>query len=252
MSAFSLLENLTPVSGGLSPAAVFRGEYQGQTVYLKKISPLFSGTTYSVLREAKAMEYLGEHLPTPKVLDSGFDADQEWLMMSEIHGKTLDEAAAGDPAVYVEILAYGIHRLHQLPVANCPLDSRLPLRLEELRFLLDHGLADTDRSHWEGTTEFEDPELLYRYLLENQPDLDPVVTHGDLPANFCVQEDGAILYWDLGRLGIADRWQDLSLCIRELQERYPDPKWTDEFLRQVGVPLHEKKWQYYLLLDELF
>ena len=56
---------------------------------------------------------------------------------------------------------------------------------------------------------------------------------------------------DVGRVGIADRYQDLAIlwsCLGEF-----DPSLQQRFLTQYGVTdLDRRKLQFHLLLDELF
>lgn len=81
---------------------------------------------------------------------------------------------------------------------------------------------------------------------------DPVATHGDFSLDNLLIHDGEVVGCiDVGRAGIADRYQDLAIlwnCLGEfgasLQERL--------FL-QYGLPApDQRKLQFHLLLDELF
>ncbi len=66
---------------------------------------------------------------------------------------------------------------------------------------------------------------------------------------------------DLGKMGPADRWQDIAIAIRSLDHnfdgRYSDGKRIFDFKPQmlldaIEIELDEEKYKYYILLDELF
>ena len=65
---------------------------------------------------------------------------------------------------------------------------------------------------------FTDLWDLYEYLVKNQPMPDPVFSHGDfcLP-NIFVSDQKVTGFVDWGRGGVADRWQDIALCVRSLR-----------------------------------
>ena len=66
---------------------------------------------------------------------------------------------------------------------------------------------------------------------------------------------------DLGKMGPADRWQDIAIAIRSLGHnfdgRYSDGKRIFDFkpqmlLNALDINFDEEKYRYYILLDELF
>lgn len=233
---------------GLSPAEVYRCDSPDDILYLKGISDAYAGTTYSVTRERDALLWLRGRLRVPEVLDFARGDGWSWLLMGELPGTPID-SFANKPEEYVALLAAGIRLVQAVEIADCPLDSRLNTRLQELRYLLDHGLADTDPAHWEADTGFADPEALYSWLLENRPVEDPVFTHGDFSANLLV-EDGQPGFLDLARAGVADRWYDIAFCVRDIREYCPD--YLDRFFRLLGLRPDWEKIRYHILLDELF
>jgi aminoglycoside 3'-phosphotransferase-2 len=92
-------------------------------------------------------------------------------------------------------------------------------------------------------------------LLESMPppEADVVVTHGDacLP-NIMATADGFGGYVDCGRLGVADRYQDLALAARSIAFNLGE-QWVVPFFQAYGVPTpDEGKRTYYELLDEFF
>lgn len=232
----------------MSPANVYQCELDAKTVYLKTINKKYSGTTYSVRREADVMKWLSEKLNVPKVIEAGEQGDDEFLVMSEIKGKHIDDYIK-EPECYVTYLAEAIHLLQKIDISECPFSSNADMRLEELDFLLKNNLADIDTNHWEKTTEFSSPTELYEWLCDNKPIEEYVFTHGDIGANLFVK-DGEIFFYDLARMGIADRWVDIAFAVRDIRKECPD--YERLFFDILGVKPNYEKINYYILLDEMF
>lgn len=140
----------------------------------------------------------------------------------------------------------------------------MPSQLLEAKYRLDNDLVDTEDFEEDtlGDNGFKSVDELYKFLKNNQPDEDLVFTHGDycLP-NLFVKGNKTIGFIDLGKAGIADRWQDLALCIRSMKYNFCSIRGLDEneftelrnyLLRLLNIKLDEEKLRYYILLDELF
>ena len=79
--------------------------------------------------------------------------------------------------------------------------------------------------------------------------------------NIFVKENEISGFIDIGKMGPADRWQDIAIAIRSLKHNF-DGKYTDGkkifnfkpqmFLDALGVDFDNQKYKYYFLLDELF
>ena len=242
------LENIKKCTDGMSPANVYQCELDSQNVYLKTIHKKYSDTTYSVRREADIMKWLSGKLNVPNVIESGENNDEEFLIMSEITGNHIDDYIK-EPKLYVSYLAKAIQLLQKVDISECPFSSSLDMRLKELDFLLKNNLADTDRDNWEETTEFNSPQELYKWLCDNKPSEEYVFTHGDIGANLFVK-NGDIFFYDLARMGIADRWLDIAFAVRDIRKECPD--YEQMFFDKLGVEPDYDKINYYILLDEMF
>lgn len=237
-------------SGGLSPAEVASAVLDGARVYLKSIDFRFKDTTYSVKREAEMTRWLKGKLPTPELIDCGTESGREYMVMSALSGTHIDDFRS-DPHEYIARLADAVKCLQAVETKGCPFDSTLSLRLKELRYLLDSGLADTDAENWEESTEFTDPEAIYTWLCENRPEEELVFSHGDLCANFFVDGD-SFAFYDLARAGLADKWLDIAFCVRDIRDADTDGALEREFFELLGTEPDYKKIDYYIMLDELF
>ena len=235
---------------GMSPAEVLKCKIDEKKVYLKRIDKIYAQTTYSVIREAEVMQWLKGKLNVPDVLEHGYDKNLEYMIMSEISGKHIDDFAE-EPLQYILNLVKAIKLLHSVDISNCPFISNLDTRLNELRYLLDNNLADTNVSNWENTTIFTEPEELYEWLLNNKPHEDFVFSHGDIGANLFIQNN-ELFFYDLARCGIADKWLDIAFCVRDIRDYFPGSNYEKMFFDMLGIEPDYKKIEYFILLDELF
>jgi aminoglycoside phosphotransferase len=141
-----------------------------------------------------------------------------------------------------------LRALHDVPAPECPFDERLDVKLARAAERVRGGLVDT--------ADFDDdhaglaPEQIHRRLIAERPaGEDLVVTHGDFtPANVLASPAGETVLLDVGALGVADRYVDLAVALRELT----GPA-ADDFLTAYGLAeVDQRKLDYYRLLDELF
>ena len=115
-------------------------------------------------------------------------------------------------------------------------------------------LGSTNYQNRTITTRIQSEAFYYRwtvniYLQENNR------------RNIFVKENEISGFIDIGKMGPADRWQDIAIAIRSLKHNF-DGKYTDGkkifnfkpqmFLDALGVDFDNQKYKYYFLLDELF
>lgn len=169
-----------------------------------------------------------------------------------VAGHDLASSPTLAPAQVVVLLADALRALHALPVAGCPFDHRLASRLPEVAARVAAGLIDAD--------DFDDERLgqsaeqVYAELIATCPaDEDLVVTHGDACLPNLMAVDGRFSgFIDCGRLGVADRCQDLALAARSLVHNYGDTRWVAPLLARYGIGADERRLAFYRLLDEFF
>lgn len=232
---------------GASPAEVIKFKSGKDYLYLKSIDKKYSETTFSVKREKDVMQWLNGKLIVPEVIDFVCEDNREFLIMSELKGRHIDDFKT-DPETCVQIFANCIKKIQSIDISNCPFDSGLNIRLTELGYLLQRGLASTD--DWESTTKFSDTSEFYKWLCENKPSEELVFSHGDLNANVFIDGNNYCFY-DLGRAGIADKWLDIAFCISDIRE-YKNKKYEDMFFKLLNIEPNYEKIEYFLLLDEMF
>lgn len=241
---------------GMSNADVYI--FQDLVLKIEDISP-------ESKREHQSYRWLAGKLPVPEIIESLEENQQHYLLMRRLSGEfACAEKWLQNPQALVPLLAKALQMLWQIPIENCPLDASLRYKLKEAEYNVRHHLCDVADAE-EGTYGdggFESPKALLEWLQNHPPEEDWVFSHGDfcLP-NIFLKEREISGFIDLGRSGIADRYQDIALCYRSLLHNfdgrynssisYPnfDPKMLFEALDM------EPDWEkihYYILLDELF
>lgn len=204
--------------------------------------------------EAARLRWLAEYLPAPRGVQFERTSQDAWLLMTAIPGLSAHQVMEAHPEslnAVVDALAAFLRRLHAIPLAACPFTSDLGQRLALARARIEAGLVDAD--DFDEEREGWSPERVWdamQALLPLTPD--PVVTHGDYSLDNLLLRDGEVIGCiDAGRVGVADRYQDLAImwnCLGEfgapLQER---------FMRSYGIAdIDQGKLTLHLLLDELF
>jgi aminoglycoside 3'-phosphotransferase-2 len=235
---------------GCSDAAVFRVETAAGATLFLKTEPL--GALGELPGEIARLRWLAaQRVPCPAVLDAAAGEVRQWLLMSALPGRDLASSPSLDAERIVALVADVLRDLHRLDVAACPFDHRSANRIADARARLDAGLVDA--------SDFDDDRIgrsatqVFDELLAKRPAReDVVVTHGDACLPNLIALDGRFSgFIDCGRLGVADRHQDLALAARSLADNLGDA-WVEPFLRRYGGDIDRDLLAFYCLLDEFF
>ncbi len=216
--------------------------------------------------ERDIVEWLNGRIAVPNIAAYCVENDKAYTLMTRVTGKMLcDEEFLNDSSRLIKLMAEGLRILWDVKVDGCGLRvSRLEERLKKARQNVENGLVDVLDAESEtfGEGGYANPEALLQWLEQNRPQEDIVLTHGDfcLP-NIFAENDKISGFIDLGKMGPADRWQDLALALRSLKHNalgvYNNGKAYFNFepqmlLDELGIEMDEEKYKYYLLLDQLF
>lgn len=224
----------------------------GRGVYLK----VASGMQRAELEaEHERLHWLRGRLPVPEVLAFTTEGDQMYLLVTELPGvMSCDATVASDVPAVVRLLAAGLRQIHAVPIAQCPFDARLAVKLAVARQRLRAGMVDL--SALDESRQGIGADELEALLDANCPPAEDVVfTHGD----YCLPNvllDPTLShvtgFVDLGRAGIADRYQDLALAVRSLAHNF-GPGWESYLWDAYGIAQPDRdKVAFYQLLDEFF
>lgn len=192
------------------------------------------------------------------------------LVTSAVAGVPISSVSRGGAREAARSLALTLRDLHTIPTLSCPFDRTLSVTLAEAQAAVAEGAVDTDDFDDErrGPPPLEVLGLLLAGARSASEDesADLVVCHGDacLP-NVLVDPDtlrptGIV---DVGRLGVADRHQDLALGTRSLLDPDLNPSFgsgcaqafLDTYLAAMGLGptrMDPDRLAFYRLLDEFF
>lgn len=244
------------ITVGCSSAGVYRYDKAGSSLYLK-----IARADGEARRERELLYWLDGKLPVPEVKYWHEQDGLSYLLMTEVHGRMACDCPEDRVAVpvgnTVRLLADGLLMLQAVDTAGCPADNRLDTKLAGALCNIENGLVDM--AEWNEDNPFASPMELYRWLDANRPPEDACFTHGDycLP-NVFISGTAVTGFIDLGRGGVADKWQDIALCVRSLRYNLRDmPQeekdgYVDLLFSRLGTAPDWEKINYYILLDELF
>lgn len=235
---------------GESPCPVYSFT-QGDDQFFLKISPsIYASTTFSVLREARVLEWVGSYLNVPDLLLVAESHEAEFMITRRVPGEPLYQRIDTQQPV-VSLFQEALRQLRAVPADSCPFDSGTAFRLQELAYLIRNGLhaEKYDLGQWPG---LHTPQDLLAYLQATKPAEELTFAHGDLgDSNVFVTAADELYYIDLGRAGLADRWMDVAFIHRNLREEVSEAVAAD-FLNTLGETDKPDKRAFFEQLDELF
>ncbi len=236
---------------------VWRNELGGLTlrvgepatcVYVKW-TPVHSGVDLDA--EVERLSWAAPFTPVPLVLDVGSDAQGSWLVTRGINGENaVSPKWLQDPRTATTALGNGLRALHDaFDVGSCPFNWSANSRLQSVERRVKDGLI----SDHEFPLEFAGMTISAALLeLRVVPAEDLVVCHGDACApNTLLNESGDwIAHVDFDRLGVGDRWADLSIAAWSSVWNY-GPGWEQNVYDAYGYEPDSAKIRYYRLLWDL-
>lgn len=225
----------------------------GQPLFAKLGDPRRRINCAELAHEVGVLRWLDGQAGAARLVWAGEAAGRPAMLTAAIEGIALHELPP-DQAQAGAVAAIGaLARLHALPPADCPFDERLAVKLAEARRRLSEG--EIDLASLDPVFDGLSREDIWQALLARQPTSeDLVVTHGDASwPNFIFKPDGTVGLIDLGRAGVADRYQDLALFVRSAARNFPGLPIRALLAERYPAPaLSEERLEFYRLLDEFY
>ena len=241
-----------PVRKGESGAGVFYLTAPGKPPLYLKTAPAALGLQLE--QEAQVLAWLRGKLPVPDLLAFDQTGGQEYLLMSALAGADLEELAGDqNTAALVQVYATGLKQLHSVPVAGCPVRRTLTEEIAAIEDRVRQGMVDeTDFDPvWQGRSA---ASLLEELIRKRPAEEDLVFTHGDYCLPNVMAGNGYRLsgFIDLNRAGLGDRYRDLALAFRSIEEEF-GREWLPPFMAAYGLgQANSGKIAFYQLVDEFF
>ena len=209
--------------------------------------------------------WLVNRLPIPEIIAVERKTQRLFVLMERLKTHTAASIELRkQPQQLMQALAQALQQLWAVDICTCPSNQALSQKLPIARHNVENNRIDPFEADAEtfGPNGFEDPMALLIWLEANRPTEELVFSHGDfcLPNLFFSQDLKRVTgYIDLGRAGIADKYQDIALAYRSLKYnfdgvyddyRIENAAATDLFTYLEITPDWDKL-NYYILLDEL-
>lgn len=212
------------------------------------------GVATDIADEYARLRWLQGRWQVPKVVSYAETDAGAWLLTTALAGRAAygwleDRPERRDAAM--RSIAKFLRQMHAEPIATCPFDAGLGLRSADATANVAAGLVDLDELDPE--REGWSAEQLWAHFQRLLPiEADRVVTHGDFSLdNIFLDDDGAVTgCLDLGRVGVADRYQDLAILWNSLREF--DLGLAEAMFDAYGVAPDRAKMELHLLFDEFF
>ncbi|QHQ62909.1 APH(3') family aminoglycoside O-phosphotransferase [Anaerocolumna sedimenticola] len=203
------------------------------------------------------LQWLQDKLSVPYIYVSHKENDNNYLLMSKLKGQmAYSNYWLQRPKQQIHLLAEGLKLLWAVDIRDCPYQNNIKNKLRLAKYRIENGLSGREDCEPEtyGNNGFESPSELLTWLVNNQPEEELVFSHGDYcPPNIFISDNKISGFIDLGRAGIADKWQDIALCVRSIGHNYgKDSVYTSQLFEELGIKANWEKINYYILLDELF
>lgn len=251
--------NLVILTEGYSWEQVTIGQSEADTFLLKgpnhrqylKIQPVHSRE--SLQDEKEKLAWLQDKLPVPEVIHYEKDEANEYLLIKELkgHDASSNRNKISESSI-MRLMGIGLKQVHEVRIGDCPFDQTLDSKIKGAKNRVENGLVDEE--DFDRIREGLNAQQIFVELIAKKPLKEALVfTHGDYCCpNIILNEGGIGGFIDMGRAGIADRYQDLALAIRSIESNYGKEQ-VSTFLEAYGLKnLDENKVYYYQLMDEFF
>lgn len=248
--------SLTEISNK-SDCQVYKVKKPDKTVCYLKTKKIKLG--YELVNEVMVYDWLYNKAKLPKVFYYDATLQTEYMLYSEIEGNVASSgniirSIIKNPNFFIKNIARALRNLHDININNCDIAQTLDIKLRKAKRRIEGDLVE----EWNFETENKNksPKQIYNELLQLRPEEDLVFTHGNFClSNMIIGQDNSIGFVDMQRGGIADRYQDIALFIKDIKNKINENNddYIKIFIDEYGIDnLNTDKVKYYILLNELF
>lgn len=251
LTAYFTEYTLVHLNEGESYSFVYEVISEQDQPYIVKLLP--QGSADSLFRASLNYTWLKNKLAVPTVLFYENKEDHEILGLHKLAGETLErKLSTSDAKECIALYATALKQLHALAIDGQAYKQDLAEKIEGARKNMIAGQVqeeDFDEDH-----KIFTPQALFEEMLTLYPSsADLVFTHGDYCFdNLIIQQANQMAFIDIDRGGIADRYQDISIAIREIKSVFTEDM-VSLFLKTYGLAdLDQQKLKFYRMLDEFY
>ncbi|HVB92312.1 MAG TPA: aminoglycoside 3'-phosphotransferase [Acidimicrobiales bacterium] len=206
----------------------------------------------SLRAEAERMVWAAAYLPVPTVVALEAVGESTVLVTQGLPGRdATDPVWRREVPRLVEALGRGLAAIHGAVGEEwCPFRFDIERALEHVRIRVETGDINVEGLHSEhaGLTP---ASALDRLRAEAPGSEDLVVCHGDYCPPNVLLTDGAVTgYVDLGELGVADRWWDISIGGWSVGWNFGE-EFEQLFYQSYGIAADADRIRFYRLLYDL-
>jgi aminoglycoside phosphotransferase len=243
---------INPISGGSTKAALLRITINSSNHFILK-QQVYNKHNVTLKNDYQNYLWLEGKIPVPKIIFYERLGNFEFLCLTELQGKTLEYYFDKIEAEkIIKQYAQSLKILHSLEIDKTALVQDLDLKILKAKFNLEHGLVPFSELQPENQA-YSPNELFEKLLSVKPPDYELVFTHGDYCFdNLLFENDHLSGFIDMGNGGIADKYQDIALAVRNIYDNF-SPEMVDLFYSAYGLDQpNQNKLTFYRLLDEFF
>lgn len=199
------------------------------------------------------LKWLQHKVPVPKIIFYESHNGYDMLCMTAVRGKPL--SCFSNNTAHTKVIkkyAQALKLLHALRTDEDAVVQNLEERLRQARYNAKHELIN--REMLQPENQHTSAQDLFEKLIALKPaNFDLVFTHGDFcPDNLFFDGETLSGFIDLDRGGVADRYQDIALAVRNIKDEFGD-ELVNLFFREYGLKrIDQRKIDFYVLLDEFF
>ena len=155
----------------------------------------------------------------PKVIEYTVEDGKSWLLMSRMMGRMCcDKYYMEHSDEMVSLMAEGLKMLWSIDISDCPREFSLEEDERKALARIKDGRLSAEELAECG---FGTAEQMIKWMLENKPAYEPVLSHGDYCLPNVLLENGRIsAFIDIGDIGIADKYRDIATCYGSLKNNF--------------------------------